>query len=151
MGNKKQIKNSENSNIEELEQTILNTNSEVTEGENVNINSEVTEGENVSINSEVTEGENVSINSESNENKSDEDNSDEDKSNEDEVKIAVVTNCTKLNVRKEPSKEAEVLCVIKESEKVTLSNEEASYEDFYKVITSTGVEGYCMKQYIATE
>lgn len=67
---------------------------------------------------------------------------------EPEVHNTGVVTANKLNVRKEPSKESEVLCIIEKDEEVTLSDEEASYEDFYKVITSTGVEGYCVKEYI---
>ena len=61
----------------------------------------------------------------------------------------VVDGCTKLNVRKEPYKDAEVLCVINKGEEVVFdTEEEATYEYFYKIVTATGVKGYCMKQFI---
>lgn len=61
----------------------------------------------------------------------------------------IVTGCTKLNVRKEPYKDAEILCVINKDEEVVFdTEEEATYVDFYKIVTATGVKGYCMKQFI---
>lgn len=64
--------------------------------------------------------------------------------------IGVVTGCSKLNVRKEPYKDAEILCVINKNEEVEINTEEeATYEYFYKVITSKGVEGYCIKDFIS--
>lgn len=59
--------------------------------------------------------------------------------------IGVVAGCARLNVRKEPNKEARVLCVINKDEEVVIEN---TYEDFYEVITAKGVKGYCMKQFI---
>lgn len=64
-----------------------------------------------------------------------------------ETTNGVVTGCAKLNVRKEPSKEAEVLCVINELSAVVVTVEEST-EDFYKVCTPSGIEGYCMKKFI---
>ena len=63
-----------------------------------------------------------------------------------EVK-GVVVNCNKLNVRKEANKDSEVLVVINKNEEVTITIEDST-EDFYKVTTATGIEGYCMKQFI---
>lgn len=59
----------------------------------------------------------------------------------------VVTGCAKLNVRKGPSKDAEVLCIINESSPVVVKITEST-EDFHKVITASGIEGYCMKKFI---
>ena len=53
----------------------------------------------------------------------------------------------KLNVRKEAKKESEVIVIINKNEQVTV-NVTNSTEDFYKVTTATGIEGYCMKQFI---
>ena len=61
----------------------------------------------------------------------------------------VVDGCAKLNVRKEPYKDAEILCVIDKGEEVVFdTEEEATYEYFYKIVTAKGVKGYCMKQFI---
>ena len=61
--------------------------------------------------------------------------------------IGYVTDCVKLNVREVASKDSNVLCEIILNSKVIV-DEENSTDDFYKVTTETGVEGYCMKQYI---
>lgn len=64
--------------------------------------------------------------------------------------LAVVVNCTKLNVRKEARKDADVDCVIAKGNKVTVDLD-ASTEDFYKIHTVVNdvlVEGYCVKDFI---
>lgn len=60
----------------------------------------------------------------------------------------VVSGCEKLNVRKGSSKESDVLCIIDKDSEVQIDNSENS-EEFYKVITTSGVEGYCMKKFIS--
>lgn len=67
-----------------------------------------------------------------------------------ERKIGTVINCSSLNVRKEPSKYADILCTIQASEKVEI-DESKSTHDFYKIFNSAGVEGYCMKNYISVD
>ena len=72
---------------------------------------------------------------------------------QDEKVTGVVTGCAKLNVRKEPKSNATVLCVLdKGAEVVVELNHEGqpvpSDVSFYKVCTSSGVEGYCMTKYI---
>lgn len=67
--------------------------------------------------------------------------------NETSELIGYVTDCVKLNVRETASKDSSVLCEIILNSKVIV-DEENSTDDFYKVTTETGVEGYCMKQYI---
>jgi ABC-type molybdenum transport system ATPase subunit/photorepair protein PhrA len=62
--------------------------------------------------------------------------------------IGVVSGCQRLNVRGEASADAEVVSAITENSEVII-DEEASTEDFYKVCTTAGVEGYCMRQYIS--
>lgn len=61
--------------------------------------------------------------------------------------IGVVVDCTKLNVRVAPYLDADVECVIPVSSEVTI-NEAESVEEFYKVCTAAGIEGFCMKKYI---
>ena len=69
--------------------------------------------------------------------------------NEPEVILlkGVVSNCTKLNLRAEPNSDAEVLCELPCNTEVEV-DKAASTEKFYKVCTATGMEGYCMKDYI---
>lgn len=60
----------------------------------------------------------------------------------------IVTDCLRLNVRKEPEIDAEVVTVIPALSKVTVDLD-ASTETFYKIRTAVGVEGFCMKKFIA--
>lgn len=66
---------------------------------------------------------------------------------EETPKIGIVTDCTRLNVRKLPNVKAEVLCTVNTSDNLEI-NEKKSTNVFYKVTTSNGVEGYCMKKYV---
>ena len=58
-----------------------------------------------------------------------------------------VAGCAKLNVRKEPNKDAEILAVINEGAEVVI-NKTKSTMDFYSVCTAAGIDGYCMKKFI---
>ncbi len=60
----------------------------------------------------------------------------------------VVTDCLKLNVRAIPYADGEVLTIVDALSKVSVDML-LSTDDFYKVLTETGVEGFCMKKYIA--
>lgn len=57
-----------------------------------------------------------------------------------------VANCVKLNVRKEPKKDAEVAGILNNGVFVVVEVENST-DKFYKVRTP-GVEGYCMKDFI---
>lgn len=59
----------------------------------------------------------------------------------------VVTDCLKLNVREAASPDAEVLAVIDALSEVVV-DADASTNEFYKVRTTAGVEGFCMKKFI---
>lgn len=63
------------------------------------------------------------------------------------IKIGIVSNCKKLNVRKNPSKASEVLFVVSEGSEFAIYENESTTE-WYKVCTASGREGFCMKQYI---
>lgn len=58
-----------------------------------------------------------------------------------------VSECAKLNVRKLPYTSADVRCIINLGDKVVI-DEEGSTDLFYKVRTSSGEDGYCMRKYI---
>lgn len=64
--------------------------------------------------------------------------------------LGTVVDCKKLNVRKHPSIKSDVVCIISEASEVIINNEK-SRNDFYKVTTSAGIEGFCMKKYIRIE
>ena len=65
-----------------------------------------------------------------------------------ETKTGVVEGCAKLNVRKAPNASADVVCIIAGGAEVVIDEDESS-EDFYKICTVSGVEGYCMRKFIA--
>lgn len=65
----------------------------------------------------------------------------------DEILVGVVSGCTQLYVREQPTKESEPLAILEESNEVTIVNSTESL-DFYKIITLKGTEGYCMKKFI---
>lgn len=52
-----------------------------------------------------------------------------------------------LYIREAPNKNADSLCTIKKGTEVMI-DEVASTEDFYSVVTESGIEGFCMKQFI---
>lgn len=58
-----------------------------------------------------------------------------------------IVNVDLLNVREEPVDNADVLGVVKNSTKIVVEIEEST-DDFYKICTETGLEGFCMKQFI---
>lgn len=60
----------------------------------------------------------------------------------------VVSGCEKLYVREKGTKESKDLCIITKGSEVKVDLTDTSSEEFYKVVTPTGVEGYCMKKFI---
>lgn len=66
-------------------------------------------------------------------------------------KIGVVVDCAKLNVRKKPNTNADVLTIIDKGTEVEI-DETFNNKDFYKVsAATTGVKffsGFCMKKFI---
>lgn len=58
-----------------------------------------------------------------------------------------VVNCAKLNVRNEPKPNSEILCTIEQDSEVEI-DEAQSTEDFYKICSAAGIEGYCVKYFI---
>ena len=61
---------------------------------------------------------------------------------------AVVTDCTRLNVRAEADHNARVIDVIPALTEIVI-DAGASTDEFYRVHTAEGIEGFCMKKYIA--
>lgn len=62
--------------------------------------------------------------------------------------VGVVTDCVKLNIRKDSDLNAEVLTTISALSKVDVYPSDST-KDFYKIRTATGIDGFCMKKYIA--
>lgn len=59
----------------------------------------------------------------------------------------VVTNCEKLNVRKNPSLSAKVECVVA-AQSVVVVFPDGSNDEWAEVATESGNYGYCMKKYL---
>lgn len=81
---------------------------------------------------------------------SNQNNPEENKPNQATNLLAMVTKCSRLNVRKEADKNSKVVCVIANGDEVTVDLD-TSTEDFYKVHTIVNdvlVEGYCVKEFI---
>ena len=68
-----------------------------------------------------------------------------------EVEVVIsgkVVDCDLLNVREQASVDANIVCKINKDDEVMVNKDEST-NDFYKVCTATGIEGYCMKRFIA--
>lgn len=59
----------------------------------------------------------------------------------------IVTDCVRLNVREDPNSKATILGTITVDTELIVNKEEST-EDYYKICTSVGLEGYCMKKFI---
>ena len=66
---------------------------------------------------------------------------------EDVIVKGVVTDCGKLNVRREPTSDSKVITTISSGTEVEINNEEST-DEFYKICTAVGVEGFCMRKFI---
>lgn len=62
----------------------------------------------------------------------------------------IVSDCKKLRVRNAPGLDSDVICEI-EAGSIVEIDEINSTEEFYKVCTETGIDGYCMKKFIKVE
>ena len=58
-----------------------------------------------------------------------------------------VINCTKLNVRAKPSTDAEVLAVLSNNSEISI-DPACSNNDWLKITTTDGVNGFCMRKYV---
>lgn len=63
-----------------------------------------------------------------------------------ETKIGTVTDCSKLNLREKPKKDAKILKEIPVKTEVTVYPDEST-KTWYKVSVN-GLDGFCMKEYI---
>ena len=54
-------------------------------------------------------------------------------------------NCSKLNVRKEPSINSDPLCIIEHGTRMEISEFNG---EWVKILTPDGVSGYCMRKFI---
>ena len=61
--------------------------------------------------------------------------------------IGVVIDCELLNIRKAPKADADILTRVKAKEQLMI-NTDKSTGNWYAVRTQTGIEGYCVKEYV---
>ena len=59
-----------------------------------------------------------------------------------------VVNCAKLNVRAEPSTNADIVCVLDAMSEIEIDVAKSNNE-WLKVCTAIGVEGYCMRKFVS--
>lgn len=59
----------------------------------------------------------------------------------------IVSGCKKLNIRKKPSKAAEVKTEANANTKLEIDMEKST-DEWYKVRTESGVSGFCMKKFV---
>ena len=64
------------------------------------------------------------------------------------LKGGTVINCGSLNVREKPETDAAVLGVINSGTFVSI-DKEGSTAEWFKVTTDAGLEGYCVRKFIA--
>lgn len=69
---------------------------------------------------------------------------------EPEMLTGVVVDCVKLNVRSAAEATAPVICTIRRGTEVVIIEDEST-DEFYAIYTASGIEGFCMKQYISIE
>ena len=67
-----------------------------------------------------------------------------------ETVSGVVSGCEKLNMREDSNKESKIITVLTKDAEVKVNLTEST-EDFYKVCTASGLEGYCMKKFIVVK
>ena len=60
----------------------------------------------------------------------------------------IVHNCVKLNVRKNPSTDSDVIAVLNEQDKIKVKDVD-TLSDWYFIQLPNGKEGFSMKKYVA--
>ena len=61
--------------------------------------------------------------------------------------VGSVYRCDVLNVRAKPWSTSGIIGTIKKGSEIMI-DEDDSTKDFYKICTASGIEGYCMKEFI---
>ena len=59
-----------------------------------------------------------------------------------------ITDCLKLNIREKPSKDSRVVTVVTCLDELEIDMGDSN-DDWYAVCTATGIEGFCMKKFVA--
>lgn len=59
----------------------------------------------------------------------------------------IVINCGKLNVRANPDIDSDIVTVLNAMSEIEINVNESTGE-WFKVCTATGIEGYCMREFV---
>lgn len=62
--------------------------------------------------------------------------------------IGIVSDCAKLNIRKLPKPDADKVATVDANTQLMIDLDGSTLK-YYKVYTESGVEGYCLKDYVA--
>lgn len=127
---------------------ITMENNEVFTEENT-VNEELENTENVEEGVDETVNEVEEFNEESNEtmDETDKTTNEVEEESEEDIKSGIIDGCKKLYVRKEPSKNSEPVSIVEEGSELAIDITHST-DDFYKVITLNGIEGFCVKEYV---
>ena len=63
------------------------------------------------------------------------------------VATGVVAGCTKLNVRSKPNTNGDVVAVINAGDEFSIDADEST-DEWFKISTTNGVKGYCMRKFV---
>lgn len=58
-----------------------------------------------------------------------------------------VANCLRLHIHSEPSTDSEIVCKVRYSTELAIDLD-SSTEDFYKIYTAIGAEGFCQRDLV---
>ena len=64
------------------------------------------------------------------------------------VERGIVVDCSKLNIRKDPKKDAHIVLIVDAGAELKVIDSDKHKGDWYKVITANKVHGFCMKKYV---
>lgn len=144
--------------INKVEDTIINT--EVTPEEVTNIEGKVTEiteeveetpeSDQSVIGVDLGEGSDEQVETNITIKNNEPEENDENENEEDPFPgliSGVIDGCDRLNIRSEASKTSDIIGTITKEDTLVI-DENKSTEDFYKVTTSNGLDGYCVKQFV---
>lgn len=67
-----------------------------------------------------------------------------------ETMPAGIVNCLRLSIYYEPDLDSEIICKVRYLTEVKMDLDEST-DNFYKVYTAIGVEGFCLKEFVTVK
>lgn len=61
--------------------------------------------------------------------------------------VGVVSGCKRLNIRKAPNKDSDIVEVVSVNAELTIARHSLD-KPWYRVVTSDGVKGFCMREFV---